>query len=192
MFFFQALVSDATWNQLRTRRWLLCKVQVIITPPCCQESEKSWFFVFSCNFPPKVILFQQFEGFKFRIANLRFAVCHFQKFFFPPEIEPVAFRELGRFDCSVQCRVLGQWGWNPFNGYHVTACLCFWCLILSSKNAFEYETHKPILKQFDCNRHRTGDLLRVKANVISITPWNLKIVIARPWFLCIFSDFFGS
>ena len=147
---------------------------------------------FSVSFLRKWYFFNSLTLLSSELPNnvLRYVIS--KSFSFPPEFEPVAFRELRICDRSVQYRVLGQWGWNLFNGYHVTACLCFWCLILSSKNAFEYETHKPNLKQFDSNRHRTGDLLRVKADVITITPWNLKIVIARPWFLCIFPDFFRS
>ena len=122
------------------------------------------------------------------IYVLRYVIS--KSFFFPPEIEPVAFRELGRFDCSVQCRVLGQWGWNPFNGYHVTACLCFWCLILSSKNAFKYENSQTDFKtvwfQPASNRWPSAR----KADVITTTPWNLMFMIARPCFLCIFPDFF--
>ena len=147
---------------------------------------------FSVSFLRKLYFFNNLTllSSELPINVLRYVIS--KSFSFPPEVEPVAFRELGRFDCSVQYRALGQWWRNPFKGYPVTAFLCFWCSILSSKIAFEYETHKLILKQFDSNRHRTGDLLRVKADVITITPWNLKIVIARPWFLYIFPDFFES
>ena len=147
---------------------------------------------FSVSFLRKLYFFNNLTLLSSELPNnvLRYVIS--KSFSFPPEFEPVAFRELRICDRSLQYRILGQWGRNPFEGYPVTAFLCLWCSILSSKIAFEYETHKLILKQFDSNRHRTGDLLRVKADVITITPWNLKIVIARPWFLYIFPDFFES
>ena len=62
--------------------------------------------------------------------------------------------------------------------------LFFCCLILSSKNAFEYNFHKLNLKQFDSNRWPSA----CKADVIISTPWNLKFMI---FFCMFFLHFFG-
>ena len=159
---FDALVSETTWFQLRTGRWFSSKVQVIITPPCFQLSEKYFFSYFSVTLLRKFSFFSNLtvlsSGLSYNVSR-----CVISKIsHFPPDIESLTFRELGRCDCSVQYRVLGQLRRNPFNGFPVTGCLCFWCPILCSKIAPEYNIHKLILKQFDPNRRRTGDLLRVR------------------------------
>ena len=159
---FDALVSETTWFQLRTGRWFSSKVQVIITPPCFQLSEKLGFSYFPVTYCRKSSLFSNYTVSGSELLNnvLRYVIS--KSFLFPPDIESLTFRELGRCDCSVQYIVLGQLSRSPFNGFPVNGCLYFRCPFLCSKIAAEYNIHKLILKQFDPNRHRTGDLLRLR------------------------------
>ena len=122
--FFPALFSETNWFQLRTGRCLSSKVQVIITPPCFQLSEKSWFFLFFCNFPPKDILFLQFDLLRFRIAKYAcFSVVWFAKVLFFCLRSNRNFQNFKQLWSPVDFKILRQQGWIFANVQNVKFCV---------------------------------------------------------------------